>query len=57
MSGEPGDRPDPNSTPCGECGHVWFEGERQHQYVDGDPGNQVLCALCLQQRRLARPDQ
>ena len=30
---EPFQRPHPNTIPCEDCGHVWFEGERRHQYV------------------------
>jgi hypothetical protein len=52
------DWPDPNERPCDECGHVWFPGERRHEYVDTgaarpeDAG--VLCDLCRRQRALAR---
>ena len=24
--------PDPNDVPCVDCGHVWTEGERRHEY-------------------------
>ena len=27
-----GRRPHPNSIPCADCGHVWEEGERRHEY-------------------------
>ncbi len=27
-----GDLPHPNSLPCTDCGHVWAEGERRHEY-------------------------
>jgi hypothetical protein len=27
-----GQRPHPNSLPCVDCGHVWSEGERRHEY-------------------------
>ena len=27
-----GKRPRPNSLPCVDCGHVWAEGERRHEY-------------------------
>lgn len=27
-----GRRPHPNSLPCTDCGHVWFKGERRHEY-------------------------
>jgi hypothetical protein len=25
-------RPDPNDLPCADCGHIWMEGERRHDY-------------------------
>ena len=27
-----GHRPHPNTLACVDCGHVWFEGERRHEY-------------------------
>lgn len=27
-----GRRPHPNTLPCADCGHVWSEGERRHEY-------------------------
>ena len=27
-----GRRPHPNTLPCVDCGHVWSEGERRHEY-------------------------
>lgn len=27
-----GRRPHPNSLPCLDCGHIWIEGERRHEY-------------------------
>jgi hypothetical protein len=27
-----GKRPHPNTLPCTDCGHVWSEGERRHEY-------------------------
>jgi len=27
-----GRRPHPNTLPCADCGHVWQEGERRHEY-------------------------
>jgi hypothetical protein len=54
-------RPHPNTVPCSDCGHIWFEGERRHQYV-GDDGEvsedddaDVVCILCHQKRRRPRP--
>ncbi len=56
-------RPHPNTLPCVDCGHVWFEGERRHQYVDsaGEVSEHddavVVCILCHQKRRRPRPEQ
>ncbi|MDQ3850160.1 MAG: calreticulin family protein [Actinomycetota bacterium] len=56
----PADWPHPNTRPCEDCGHVWFAGERRHEYVDPDAKRpedaQVLCVLCRRQRALARTD-
>ncbi len=55
-----GQRPHPNLRSCDDCGHVWFEGERRHHYVDErgqDSINNeadVVCALCKQQRHHPR---
>lgn len=27
-----GRRPHPNALPCVDCGHVWCEGQRRHEY-------------------------
>lgn len=58
MTPEPdlGQRPHPNTLPCSDCGHVWFEGERRHHYVGGsgedsiEDGAEIVCTLCKQQR-------
>jgi hypothetical protein len=49
--------PDPDARPCADCGHVWFEGERRHEYVTGPPPPafrkgrlEVVCVLCGRQR-------
>ena len=65
MSGDddrdPADWPHPNERPCDDCGHIWFRGERRHEYLDhgaDDPADaEVLCALCRRRRRLARVDE
>jgi hypothetical protein len=53
-----GHRPHPNSLPCAACGHVWFAGERRHEYVErSDAGGgdaDVLCVLCRAQRMRTR---
>lgn len=57
MSGE--ERPDANDRPCEDCGHIWFAGQRRHEYVDLEAGSDeqqaVLCLLCIQQRGLRVP--
>jgi hypothetical protein len=56
-------RPHPNTVPCVDCGHIWFEGERRHHYVDGDGAISdhddafVVCILCHQKRRRPRPEE
>jgi hypothetical protein len=49
--------PDPDETPCVDCGHVWFTGERHHEHVTGPPPPgfrsgrvEVVCVLCRRQR-------
>ena len=53
----PDDWPHPNDRPCEDCGHIWFHGERRHEYIDHDAERpedvEVLCVLCRQQRGLA----
>lgn len=49
---------DPNTRPCDDCGHIWFAGERRHEYLDHDAERHedagVLCVLCRRQRGLTR---
>ncbi len=56
----PADWPDPNARPCEDCGHVWFAGERRHEYLDHNTEHAddatVLCVLCRQQRGLRRAE-
>ena len=54
----PDQQPHPNETPCVDCGHVWFAGERQHVYVAvrdrtaaQKEEQEVVCALCRQVRK------
>lgn len=55
-----GERGEPNTLPCADCGHVWFAGERRHAHFahgSGDPARGVvLCVLCLQKRELGHAD-
>jgi len=56
--------PHPNTRSCHDCGHVWFSGERLHEYdvgglerlPDRHEDVHVVCVLCLQQRRLVREE-
>ena len=56
----PADWPHPNERPCDQCGHIWFAGERRHDYVEhgGERPEEVavLCRLCRQQRGLPRAE-
>jgi hypothetical protein len=55
-----GQRPHPNTRPCSDCEHVWFEGERRHEYVDAageitaEDEADVVCILCRVKRRRPR---
>lgn len=53
----PADWPHPNERPCDDCGHVWFAGERRHEYLADSAERhedvEVLCVLCRRQRGLA----
>jgi hypothetical protein len=45
--------PHPNERPCDDCGHIWFAGERRHEYLDHSAErHEVLCVLCRRQRGL-----
>jgi len=54
-------RPHPNTLKCADCGHIWFEGERRHQYVDAvgevtvEDDADAICILCRQKRRRRAP--
>ncbi len=59
-----GRRPHPNALTCVDCGHVWHEGERRHEYdhhlgyaaehhYDVEP----VCTLCHAARDSARKAQ
>ncbi|HEV2776421.1 MAG TPA: hypothetical protein VGV90_12580 [Solirubrobacteraceae bacterium] len=47
--------PDPNERTCDDCGHVWFAGERRHEYVEPEAArpedSDVVCVLCRQRER------
>jgi hypothetical protein len=52
-----GRRPHPNSLPCVDCGHIWYDGERRHEY-DHHQGYgsehhldvESVCTLCHAKR-------
>lgn len=56
-----GRRPHPNTQPCTDCGHVWTEGERRHEY-DHHQGYdaahhldvQPVCTTCHHRRETDR---
>lgn len=59
-----GRRPHPNALPCADCGHVWSEGERRHEYdhhlgyaakhhLDVEP----VCTICHAARDSAKKAQ
>jgi hypothetical protein len=55
-------RPHPNTLRCSDCRHIWFEGERRHHYADEhgevseEDDAEVVCALCMHQRRRSAPE-
>ncbi|HEX8157159.1 MAG TPA: hypothetical protein VF526_07210 [Solirubrobacteraceae bacterium] len=54
----PADWPHPNTRPCNNCGHIWFAGERRHEYLDHGAERpedvEVLCVLCRRKQGLSR---
>jgi hypothetical protein len=56
--------PHPSERRCFDCGHVWFAGERRHEYdidhldeLPDDPAAvEVVCILCHDQRTLKREE-
>ncbi|MDP2710312.1 MAG: hypothetical protein Q8O56_03755 [Solirubrobacteraceae bacterium] len=56
----PDDWPDPNDRTCDDCGHVWFAGERRHEYATFEAARpeeaDVVCVLCRRQRERPRAD-
>ena len=56
--------PDPNSLPCADCGHVYADGERRHEY-DHHNGYtaehhltvQAVCTVCHSRRDSAKAAQ
>jgi len=59
-----GRRPHPNTIPCSDCGHVWEEGERRHEYdhyMGYAPGHHLevsaVCTTCHAKRDSAKAKQ
>jgi hypothetical protein len=52
--------PDPHDRTCDDCGHVWFAGERRHEYADPTAArpedSDVICILCVQKRQARAAD-
>jgi len=53
--------PSPNSLPCVDCGHIWKDGERRHEYdhyLGYAPENhekvQAVCSSCHSKRERGR---
>lgn len=58
-----GHRPHPNTLPCADCGHVWADGERRHEYdhylgyaAEHHYDVESVCTDCHHQREEARAD-
>lgn len=58
---EAGLLPAPNSLPCVDCGHVWTEGERRHEYdhhlgyaAEHHENVEVVCTGCHHVREQER---
>lgn len=58
-----GRRPHPNTLPCVDCGHVWADGERRHEYdhhlgyaAENHLNVEAVCTLCHRARNLARAE-
>lgn len=59
-----GRRPHPNALPCVDCGHVWAEGERRHEYdhhrgyaAEHHLDVEAVCTTCHAARDSARKRQ
>lgn len=58
---EQGRLPRPNALPCSDCGHVWQEGERRHEYdhyagysTEDQLSVQAVCSACHHMREEGR---
>ena len=59
-----GRRPHPNAMPCHDCGHVWSDGERRHEYdhflgyaAEHHYDVQAVCTKCHAARDNAKAQQ
>lgn len=59
-----GRRAHPNSLPCADCGHIWIEGERRHEYdhhlgyaAEHHLAVEPVCTLCHHKRDNPRASQ
>ncbi len=59
-----GHRPHPNDLPCADCGHIWSEGERRHEYdhhegyaAEHHGSVQPVCTTCHAARDSAKAAQ
>lgn len=57
-------RPHPNTIPCVDCGHVWSEGERRHEYdhhlgyaAEHHDDVEPVCTLCHKRRDSPKANQ
>ena len=53
--------PHPNELPCTDCGHIWKEGERRHEYdhylgyaAEHHESVEAVCTLCHHARERGR---
>lgn len=56
-----GDLPHPNAVPCVDCGHVWADGERRHEYDHHNGYDEphwldveAVCTTCHAEREIQR---
>ena len=53
--------PSPNEMPCVDCGHIWGEGERRHEYdhyrgyaAEHHETVEAVCSKCHHERERRR---
>ena len=59
-----GRRPHPSTIPCSDCGHVWEDGERRHEYdhylgyaAENHRDVEPVCTTCHVKRDSAKASQ